>query len=63
MHANTPVEGRLCELCNSREVEDECLFLFIRKKYDDIRRNWKDSVGDGRNNLAQMEIVPQLSYL
>ena len=33
----TPVEQRLCNVCNNKMIEDEFHFICVCKKYDDLR--------------------------
>jgi hypothetical protein len=60
---NTKLEDRVCKICNSGQVEDECHFLFECTAYNEPRNYWLDSIVRSHPDFHYFELNDQLKCL
>ena len=60
---NLAVENKLCEICNSESIEDECHFLFECERYNELRENWEIAIKNQCNYIQFLELEDHLSFL
>ena len=60
---STPLDQRLCKLCNMNEVETELHFLLVCPLYEDQRVTLCDKARDLNVNFNELNHVEQMTYL
>ena len=62
-YPKTPVEKRLCKVCNTNEVENEQHFLLHCPLYKEMREDFFTNVGNICPNFAYLEPLQRFNYL
>ncbi len=57
---NKPVEGRICKVCESGEVENEFHFIFSCTLYNNIRATFLQNIGNIIPNIKEFNEVSQI---
>ena len=60
---NTPVEHRVCQVCTSNNIEDECHFLCVCDAYDSPRQLLFRAVSQRNSEFENMQVQEKLVYL
>ena len=60
---NVPLEKRLCQLCNSKEIEDEQHFLCVCPIYNDYRKILFDSANILSNEFCNLSIIDKFTFV
>ena len=62
-YINTPLEERLCTLCDINEVETEYHFVFVCRRYEDLRDNLLNILNLEKTYFISMSLADKFDML